>query len=273
MKKIFLFSISLIIIFYSESCKKEETPIQAAAPAITGFTPSIDSAGGQITITGTNFSAVPADNIVKFNNTLATVLSATTTRLVVVVPNALPSTYTISVTVAGQTATASQNFSLVLANQILLEGNWRYVKSVRCDTEYFSVGITQPWPFLPNTGTFVNLDITYDYLKFNSNNSVYSFQSSWGTGQAGRLYQDTAQYNISDNYIILSYPAGVNSKSLSNVTGTISPINYPAYQDTIFVQKLTSGNMVMKRNYHYKHYGWAGTTYVKKESIDSLIKY
>jgi len=160
------------------------------------------------------------------------------------------------------------------ATQLLLEGKWKYAKSVRVDSEYFALSAyNQPWPFAAPWGIVFDLDTTYNYLKFSSDGTLYSFQSSWGTGQAGRFYEDTVRYNISGSFIYLSYPAGVNSEAHSVTATPAEPIIYNAYQDTITIISLTANTITIKRNYHYKHYGWTQTTSVKKESVDSLVKH
>ncbi len=55
-------------------------------PTITSFTPTSGPVGTSVTITGTNFSATPANNIVYFGATRATVSAATATQLTVTVP-------------------------------------------------------------------------------------------------------------------------------------------------------------------------------------------
>jgi len=55
-------------------------------PIITSFTPSSGIVGAAVTITGTNFSTTPGNNIVHFGATKATVTAATTTQLTVTVP-------------------------------------------------------------------------------------------------------------------------------------------------------------------------------------------
>jgi hypothetical protein len=57
-----------------------------AQPTITTFSPSSGPIGTIVTITGTNFNSIPADNIVFFGATQATVSDATTTELTVNVP-------------------------------------------------------------------------------------------------------------------------------------------------------------------------------------------
>lgn len=59
---------------------------QAQIPTLTGFNPISGSVGTSVTITGTNFSTTPANNIVFFGATQATVTAATTPQLTVTVP-------------------------------------------------------------------------------------------------------------------------------------------------------------------------------------------
>ncbi|TKB64866.1 MAG: hypothetical protein E8D47_10795, partial [Nitrospira sp.] len=67
--------------------------------------------GTTVTIYGTGFSATPASNVVKFNGTTTTVLTASTTVLTANVPVGA-TTGTISVTVAGTTATSAAIFTV-----------------------------------------------------------------------------------------------------------------------------------------------------------------
>jgi len=74
------------------------------APTITAISPASAKAGTSITITGTNFDVIAANNVVKFNGTVATVTSASGTSLVVTAP-AGGSTGAVTETTAGGTAT------------------------------------------------------------------------------------------------------------------------------------------------------------------------
>jgi len=58
----------------------------AQVPTIASFTPTSGPIGTSVNITGTNFSATPANNIVYFGATRATVSAATITQLTVTVP-------------------------------------------------------------------------------------------------------------------------------------------------------------------------------------------
>lgn len=74
------------------------------APSITAINPASGKAGSAVTITGVNFDAVPANNIVKFSGTTTAITSGTTTSLVVTAP-AGGSTGAVTVTTPGGTAT------------------------------------------------------------------------------------------------------------------------------------------------------------------------
>jgi hypothetical protein len=80
-------------------------------PTITNFNPTSGIAGASVTITGTNFSATPANNIVMFNATTATVTASTATSITTTVPSGATSG-PITVTVGGQTGTSSSNFTV-----------------------------------------------------------------------------------------------------------------------------------------------------------------
>ncbi|OQP60625.1 hypothetical protein A3860_32960 [Niastella vici] len=78
-------------------------------PVITGFSPASGPVGTTVTITGINFSATPANNIVYFGAVRATVTAATTTSLTVIVP-ASADHHSITVTSNKLTACTNEPF-------------------------------------------------------------------------------------------------------------------------------------------------------------------
>lgn len=83
----------------------------AQQPSISAFTPTSGPAGTSVVITGSNFSAIAANNIVFFGATRATVSAATSTSLTVSVP--FGATYQpITITVNGLTAYSATPFVL-----------------------------------------------------------------------------------------------------------------------------------------------------------------
>src|SRR5262249_179306 len=61
--------------------------VTSNAPTITGFSPAVGIAGSSVTISGTNFETVAANDRVTFNSRFAAISSASTTGLSVVVPS------------------------------------------------------------------------------------------------------------------------------------------------------------------------------------------
>src|SRR5688572_17845941 len=80
-----------------------------AQPTISSFSPASGPVGTSVTITGTNFSSTPTNNIVYFGAVKANVIAAAVTSLTVTVP-AGSSFQPISVTVAGLTAFSIRPF-------------------------------------------------------------------------------------------------------------------------------------------------------------------
>jgi hypothetical protein len=83
----------------------------SATVSITTFIPGAGPVGTSVTISGTGFSAVPAENTVRFNGVAAQVSSATSTQLVAVVP-AGATTGPITVELTTGSATSSTSFAV-----------------------------------------------------------------------------------------------------------------------------------------------------------------
>jgi Concanavalin A-like lectin/glucanases superfamily/IPT/TIG domain len=95
------------------SCKEDKEDTAATpAPSIISFTPAHGLPESTLTITGTNFSSTLGENSVKINGTEATLLSATTTELVVLVPET--ATGKVSVTRDNKLATSTADFEVLL---------------------------------------------------------------------------------------------------------------------------------------------------------------
>ena len=92
--------LGLVLIAFTALCQ---------VPTISSFTPDSGPTGASVTITGTNFSATPANNVVYFGATRATVTAATVTQLTVTVP-AGASPQPISVLVGGLVANSAKPF-------------------------------------------------------------------------------------------------------------------------------------------------------------------
>jgi len=82
------------------ACKKNPSTGTGDPATITSINPTTGSAGSPLTITGTNFSAVATEDTVKFNGVAATVTSASTTSLAVVIPTSTTGPVTVKVKTA-----------------------------------------------------------------------------------------------------------------------------------------------------------------------------
>lgn len=87
----------------------------SSSPVISSFNPTSGSIGTSVTITGSNFSTTPTNNLVKFNGIAAAVTGTpTTTSIVTTVPVGAV-TGPITVEVGGEVGTSSSNFSVLAA--------------------------------------------------------------------------------------------------------------------------------------------------------------
>jgi YD repeat-containing protein len=89
----------------------DATITTAGPPTITTFTPTSGIVGTTVTVTGTNFDPVPANNTVKFNGITAAVSASTVTSITTSVP-AGATMGPITVTTASGTATSATTFTV-----------------------------------------------------------------------------------------------------------------------------------------------------------------
>lgn len=109
-----LLLVALMVVIIS--CKKAPTddPLpQPTTTTITTINPATAPVGSTIVITGTNFSTNPTSNTVTIGGVTATVVSASSTQLVVVVPTGAASG-PVSVTAGGQTAQSQATFTVAI---------------------------------------------------------------------------------------------------------------------------------------------------------------
>jgi hypothetical protein len=94
-------------------------------PTISSFSPTSGVVGTSVTITGTNFSTVAADNTVYFGTVKATVASSTATSMIVTVP--IGASYQpISVTTNNLIACSKKPFVVTFANGVINGGSFGY---------------------------------------------------------------------------------------------------------------------------------------------------
>lgn len=110
MKNAFLLGLNRLVTFlpvlfiFIWSCGNDPEVKPDPAPTITGISRTLSVPGKELIITGTNFSATPANNIVTFNGTPSSVTAATPTQLTTTVPFGA-TTGNIIVSVNGVSAT------------------------------------------------------------------------------------------------------------------------------------------------------------------------
>jgi gliding motility-associated-like protein len=111
------------------------------SPSITSFSPTSGSSGIAVTITGTNFSTTPANNIVRFYNGIsATVTASTATSITATAPNGI-ATGKISVTVGCVTVKSATDFALPICTNKLFD--------------FTGANGDEPWGSLISDGTFL----------------------------------------------------------------------------------------------------------------------
>ena len=96
--------------------------LHANDPAIVDFSPKSGSNGTEVTISGVNFDAVAANNVVRFNGVVTSVISATTTELKVTVPTSA-TTGRITVKTVVNIVTSSEDFTVTTPTGLASQPN------------------------------------------------------------------------------------------------------------------------------------------------------
>ncbi|HEY5691897.1 MAG TPA: FG-GAP-like repeat-containing protein [Cyclobacteriaceae bacterium] len=110
------------------------------APTIASFTPTSGGVGTSVTITGTNFDINPANNIVYFGASKASVAAATATQLTVTVP--VGATHQpIIVVVGGLVAYSATSFIPTFSGQAVLNNTFTYRETFASGTTPYWVGM------------------------------------------------------------------------------------------------------------------------------------
>jgi hypothetical protein len=175
--------------------------IVTVAPAITSFTPVSGPVGTTVTIEGTNFGTIPADNTVLFGTAQASVISATATHLSVIIP-AGATTQPITETVNGLTTFSATSFT---------------VTAPPSDPP----AITS---FTPTSGP-VGSTVTIYGSNFSTNisNNIVKF----GTDQAAVISATATQLAVIVPAGATTQPIYVTVNSLTAYTGTSFNVTFP----------------------------------------------
>lgn len=111
--------LAFVAIFFTACDPEEPEPV---SPTITGFSPISGTMGSTITITGTNFGPLVADNVVQINGKAATVTSASATSLTITVPEEATSGK-ITLTTQNKTISSTNDFNVLTMYMAGYDGN------------------------------------------------------------------------------------------------------------------------------------------------------
>ena len=169
----------------SPTAEKVVTLTALSAPTITGFSPSIASAGIIVTIEGSNFSSEYTENIISFNGTEGTVILFSPTEIRVAVPEGA-TTGPVYVTTPGGTVLSDSD--LVILEMVLIEsgtypaGSDNYTEGTAVDAFY--------------TGKYEVTNAEYEM--YDSNHTPYS---SWaGDPNVSDYPVERVNWNNACNY-------------------------------------------------------------------------
>lgn len=201
-------------------------------PTITSFTPSSGPIGTTVTITGTNFNAIPANNIVYFGGVRATTISAaSTTQLTVVVPPGAMH-QPISVTVAGLKAYSAKPFVVAFGGSGISTSSFAARQS-------FTTGADPAYVALGDLDGDGKIDVVTPNNASITNASYFRNQS---TGPGSIAYSAKTDFTIGSNpisafigdidgdglpdVVVANY--GTNNYSIFRNTSTVGTISFAA---------------------------------------------
>lgn len=225
-------------------------------PTITSFSPLSGAAGTTVSITGTNFSTAPVNNIVKFNGTTAVVTASTATSITTTVPTGA-TTGTISVAVNSVTATSSTNFTVIDSTPPLVtnktpdtvaQGSDIAVVATLSDAESGIVSANLLYRSISAGGNFTSIAMIAggDYTQTIPAASVgelgveYKFEVTNGVGLTNNQVLNTVRVTIAgdgvvipytapgidaSNYRIVSVPLELTAKSVGQVFDELGPLD------------------------------------------------
>jgi ribosomal protein L18E len=169
------------------------------SPVMTDFSPKSGKEGSTVTITGKNFDTTPGNNLVKFNGTAATVTAATTTELQVTVPAGILDG-NITVEVAGDVTTSSEQFTVILPPTITS----------------FSPNSGKIGSTIIITGTGFDATATKNTVKINGVPTTVSFSTNTeltivvpNDATTGKIYLEVNGFNVTttDDFTVILAPS------------------------------------------------------------------
>jgi len=190
------------------------------APTITSFTPASGQIGTTVTITGTNFNAVAANNVVYFGNVRATITGGSTTSLAVKVP-----------------AGASFEPISVLSNNLIAFSATPFLVT------FPNGGSITAHSFLPtvlNTGGDAPSDITLGDLDGDGKTDlIVSKRGNYANESGAFLYRNTSTSST------ISFDTPVNIVNLDYITAETGDLDGDGKLDIVIV---SGASLVTLRN-------------------------
>jgi N-acetylneuraminic acid mutarotase len=175
----------------------EDSPFILSPPEISSFTPDQGKSGTSVTIIGSNFNPVPSNQIVKFGDKQAKVISATGTQLTVELPPSLAdSDVNIQIDVAEQSATSNETFHLI--------SPWRRISDFPDIARSHAVAFSLGQHGYVTLGTQGALSLTKPCWRYDPSSdtweSVHSFHF-YGAASGGS-YTNQIAFTIGDNAFV-----------------------------------------------------------------------
>ncbi len=157
-------------------------------PTITGFAPLFGAVGTAVTITGTNFNTMPANNIVNFNGVAATVTASTITSISTTVPVGA-TTGTLSITTGCATVTSASNFTVTASPVITITAQPTTASVCEGITASFTTAatgatnLTYQWQFSSTfAGTYTDINNGGGYTNATTATLAVNTTSGFGEG-------------------------------------------------------------------------------------------
>jgi FG-GAP-like repeat/FG-GAP repeat/IPT/TIG domain len=174
-------------------------------PTITSFAPVADMVGASVTITGTYFSATPANNLVKFNGATAVVTASTITSITATVPVGA-TTGKITVTIGGLTGTSTDDF-IVLANQPVSQPSALVFSSVTTSSMIgsFTAATGSPAGYIVLQNTSAITDLPVDGTPYTTGSSTIGTSSVISIGSGTTFSSTGLSSGVQYYYAIYAY--------------------------------------------------------------------
>ncbi|GAB2683774.1 hypothetical protein GCM10027037_00960 [Mucilaginibacter koreensis] len=217
----------------SQGTNPTVTPKPVAVPTFTALSPATGKAGDIVTLTGTNFSTVLAENVVKFatatsgTTVVATVKTATATTLTAEIP-ATASTGTITIAVNGTNAAPAAGFTptfTVSTGSATGGTSVSYVNVVSGTLNFSKIGTAAN-----EIGT-----MWYDKIK----NQIYYSDYTLATSTGSKVYKLDPGGNSAPQVLTADARITNVTKIATDAAGNVYTLRYENKPNTYSLYKIT----------------------------------